>query len=288
MFSMTGYGHGIYKANDYTVDIELKSVNSRFLEIYNTTHPLLSSYELYVNNRIKECAKRGHIEVYMRLDSISSGTKVNLDEPLLMSYMNALERVRDLTEAPLPSVIDYALLSGVLNSEDNRDETKYQEGVEKALNIALSSFVETKESDGNGTKDDLYRLGKEFSSALDEIKSKKEGLEAHFKSLLLTKYDELKIEKGIDDPRFMSEVAALLVKYSINEECQRLTSHLKEYFRLLELNEPVGKRLDFLSQEMNREVNTIASKSQMVEVNLLVVNMKDKIEDIREQIRNIE
>ena len=95
-------------------------------------------------------------------------------------------------------------------------------------------------------------------------------------------------EKGKDDPRFLSEVAALLVKYSINEECSRLKVHLSEYDKLLESNESVGKKLDFLCQEMNREINTTASKSQMVEINLEVVKMKDALEDIREQARNIE
>ena len=146
----------------------------------------------------------------------------------------------------------------------------------------------SKERDGRGTKEDLKRLGEKFRSSLAVVLGKKEEMEEYFKSVLLEKYEELLGEKGKDDPRFLSEVAALLVKYSINEECSRLKVHLDEYDRLLESEEPVGKRLDFLCQEMNREINTTASKGQMVEVNREVVKMKDVLEDIREQARNIE
>ena len=112
-------------------------------------------------------------------------------------------------------------------------------------------------------------------------------LEEHYRKLLTEKYEALTGEKG-NSPDFMQELGALLVRYSINEEISRLNVHIAEYRRLLTLSEPVGKRLDFLCQEMQRECNTIASKSQLVEINLAVVSMKDNIEDIREQLRNIE
>ena len=134
----------------------------------------------------------------------------------------------------------------------------------------------------------MEKLCAKFKASLEIILSKKDEMEEYFKKILLEKYEELLGEKGKDDSRFLSEVAALLVKYSINEECSRLKVHLSEYDKLLESDESVGKKLDFLCQEMNREINTTASKSQMVEINLEVVKMKDALEDIREQARNIE
>lgn len=288
MKSMTGYGHSIYKSSDYILEVEIKSYNNRYLDISHTINPLLSSYETYVDDEIKKTVSRGHLDVSLKLKTLSMPSELVLDENLLTQYKNSIERISSLTGAALPDAGFYTTLEGVISNTRTVDQDFYKEGVESATREALSMLDENKKREGEGTKKDLEKLGAKFKASLEIILSKKDEMEEYFKKILLEKYEELLGEKGKDDPRFLSEVAALLVKYSINEECSRLKVHLSEYDKLLESDESVGKKLDFLCQEMNREINTTASKSQMVEINLEVVKMKDALEDIREQARNIE
>ena len=288
MKSMTGYGHSIYKSSDYILEVEIKSYNNRYLDISHTINPLLSSYETYVDEEIKKTVSRGHLDVSLKLKTLSMPSELVLDENLLMQYKNSIERISTLTGAALPDAGFYTTLEGVISNTRTVDQDYYKEGVESATREALAMLDENKKREGEGTKKDLEKLGAKFKASLEIILSKKDEMEEYFKKILLEKYEELLGEKGKDDPRFLSEVAALLVKYSINEECSRLKVHLSEYDKLLESDESVGKKLDFLCQEMNREINTTASKSQMVEINLEVVKMKDALEDIREQARNIE
>ena len=288
MKSMTGYGHSIYKSNDYILEIEIKSYNNRYLDISHNINPLLSSYETYVDGEIKKIVSRGHLDVSLKLKTLSMPSELVLDENLLTQYKNSIERISSLTGAALPDAGFYTTLEGVISNTRTVDQDYYKEGVESAVREALAMLLENKKREGEGTKKDLEKLGAKFKASLEIILSKKDEMEEYFKKILLEKYEELLGEKGKDDPRFLSEVAALLVKYSINEECSRLKVHLSEYDKLLESDESVGKKLDFLCQEMNREINTTASKSQMVEINLEVVKMKDALEDIREQARNIE
>lgn len=288
MKSMTGYGHSIYKSSDYILEVEIKSYNNRYLDISHTINPLLSSYETYVDDEIKKTVSRGHLDVSLKLRTLSMPSELVLDENLLTQYKNSIERISTLTGAALPDAGFYTTLEGVISNTRTVDQDYYKEGVESATREALAMLDENKKREGEGTKKDLEKLGAKFKASLEIILSKKDEMEEYFKKILLEKYEELLGEKGKDDPRFLSEVAALLVKYSINEECSRLKVHLSEYDKLLESDESVGKKLDFLCQEMNREINTTASKSQMVEINLEVVKMKDALEDIREQARNIE
>ena len=288
MKSMTGYGHSIYKSSDYILEVEIKSYNNRYLDISHTINPLLSSYETYVDEEIKKTVSRGHLDVSLKLKTLSMPSELVLDENLLTQYKNSIERISTLTGAALPDAGFYTTLEGVISNTRTVDQDYYKEGVESAMREALAMLDENKKREGEGTKKDLEKLGAKFKASLEIILSKKDEMEEYFKKILLEKYEELLGEKGKDDPRFLSEVAALLVKYSINEECSRLKVHLSEYDKLLESDESVGKKLDFLCQEMNREINTTASKSQMVEINLEVVKMKDALEDIREQARNIE
>lgn len=288
MKSMTGYGHGLYKSSQYILEVEIKSYNNRYLDISHNIHPLLSSYEIYVDDEIRKVAERGHLDVSLKLKTLSYPGEIVLNEALLLQYKNAMERISSLTSAPLPDSGFYTTLEGVISDTKTVDQSFYKDGLDSALKDALEMLDESKRRDGEGTRKDLERLGEKFRSSLEVILGKKDEMEEYFKRILLEKYEELLGEKGKDDPRFLSEVAALLVKYSINEECSRLKVHLQQYDKLLKSEGSVGKQLDFLCQEMNREINTTASKSQMVEINLEVVKMKDALEDIREQARNIE
>ncbi len=288
MISMTGYGHSIYRNEKYIMELEVKSYNNRFLDISHNINPVLSSYENLLDEEIKGIVRRGHLDVSLRLKIVENDVSLNLDRALLAEYSKVFDEISMLTGAEKAKVSDYAALDGLISTVERAEGSVFKDGFDYVVKDALMQLDSSKKRDGKGCYEDLKRLGDNFEEALNEVDLRHDSLEAYLKSVLLEKYEELKVEPGKDDPRFLSEVAALLVKYSINEECSRLKVHMSEYKKLIESDEAVGKRLDFLCQEMNRECNTIASKSQLVEINLLVVKMKDNLENIREQIRNIE
>ncbi len=288
MKSMTGYGYAILNDPTFRLEVELKSYNSKYLEIIHNLSYIFSSLENEIDNKIKEVCARGHIEVKVVLKELEVPVEVSVNKEAVAAYQRAFEEISTTLSGLAPTFSDYIAQEGVLETVKSDRLELYKEKLFTLLDSALADFVASRERDGEGTHKDLVSLGNEFSSALDVIDSKADELETYIKATLNEKIRALEADLRLDENRFLQEVALLLVKYSINEEQKRLRTHLKEYDRLLTLNEPVGKRLDFLCQEMNREINTIASKSQMVEINLQVVTMKDCLENIREQVRNIE
>lgn len=288
MISMTGYGHSIYRSDKYIMELEIKSYNNRFLDLSHNINPLLSSYENLLDEEIKKVARRGHLDVSLRLKIVENDVTLNLDKALLKEYSKVFNEISTLTGCEKALVSDYASLEGLISTIERAESSVLKDGFDYVVKEAIAALDQSKKRDGKGCYEDLKRLGNNFEDALNEVDLRHDTLEEYLKNVLLEKYEELKVDPGKEDPRFLAEVAALLVKYSINEECSRLKVHIAEYKKLLESDEAVGKRLDFLCQEMNRECNTIASKSQLVEINLLVVKMKDNLENIREQIRNIE
>ena len=287
MKSMTGYGHSVYRSDDFVIECEIKGYNNRYLDIVHNISQPLSGYESFLDSRIKEVAQRGRIEISLRLRVLKSAIELSVDEGLALAYSKAYKHIAAITDSPDPLFSDYAAIDGLVTPVGSTDDSIYKEGVENVLEEALSSFAEGKKREGEGTRKDLERLGNQFAASLESIKERAGELEAHYRKLLEEKYEDLTGRKA-GESEFISELGAILVRYSINEEVSRLGVHIAEYRKLIALDEPVGKKLDFLCQEMQRECNTIASKSQMVEINLLVVNMKDDVENIREQIRNIE
>ena len=287
MRSMTGYGYGIYKDENYVLEVEMKSYNSRYLEIQHNISYTLSQYENYIDSQIKNVAKRGHIDLSVRLKVLEASVSVNVDRAALKEYMDAFSVIEEETgKSPLFS--DYLGSDGVLTLVKSDDAEVYKRGLDSALSDALVMLDKAKEREGKGTYEDLLRLGNAFKSSVDYINGKSAEIEEYFKNLFTERYNELVADKEIDESRLVEEVTLMMVKYSINEEIKRLYVHTREYFNLLESDDAVGKRLDFLAQEMNRETNTIASKSSMASISSMTIVMKDSIENIREQLRNIE
>ena len=284
---MTGYGHALFRSDDFVIECEIRGYNNRYLDIVHNISQPLSAYESLVDEKIKEIARRGRVEVSLRLRVLKSAIELSVDRGLAEAYSRAFKELSDITDAPSPLFSDYAAIEGVITPVGTADDSVYKEGVESVLCEALESFRDGKIREGEGTRRDLERLGAQFEASLCSIKERSGELEAHYRRLLEEKYEELTGKKA-GESDFIAELGAILVRYSINEEVSRLNVHIAEYRKLIASDEPVGKKLDFLCQEMQRECNTIASKSQLVEINLLVVSMKDDVENIREQIRNIE
>lgn len=289
MKSMTGYGYMSQSNENFSLEVEIKSYNNRYLDIQHNISNILNPFEAMIDEKISKVASRGKVEVFCRLKVLETNVKVNVDREAVKMYADAFSEIEKITGYPVSlSASDLLSIEGLVTSTSERNFELYREALEQCLDGALKMFEESKRREGEGTRKDLEKLGLAFQECNDRIAEKISSIEDYFKNLLLTKYNELMDSSKVDEDRLLQEVGTLLVKYSINEEQNRLRTHLKEYFRLLDLDESVGKRIDFLCQEMNREVNTTASKSQLAEINLETVKMKDHLENIREQIRNIE
>lgn len=289
MNSMTGYGYRSVSRDDYQIEIEIKGYNNRYLEIASYINSSLSSYEGYITSQVKKVARRGKIELSVKLKVFESEAEVHLDEALFRQYLAAFRRAEEISSLHF-DVDASALLriEDLFSTSCQKNAEVYKDALDEALEGALHDFSLSRSREGEETKKDLYRLGRSFEEANERIGRSVPEYEDYFRKLLIEKYEELDLSSRYDETKLLQEIGALLVKYSINEEQNRLKTHIKEYFKLLESSEPVGKKLDFLCQEMNREVNTTASKSQNVSITLETVQMKDDLENIREQIRNIE
>ncbi|MBO4279085.1 MAG: YicC family protein [Spirochaetales bacterium] len=292
MKSMTAYGYAEFQNDSYLMTMELKSYNNRFLEIDYSGPPYLSSYEPTVTDLIKQHAQRGHVDISVKVKNIKSNVEVNVDRDAVASYLKAFREIRDMGASQALEIRtrmgDVISQDGVLSSIRTDGIEAYQEGLDYCSKIVMQQFDEAKAREGEVTRRDLSGLLESIAKSLEVVKANVGKLEEMIRNNLTDRIHEMLGDQKYDENRILTEVAVMLNRYTINEEVVRLGAHIAEFRKLLASTEAVGKRMDFLSQEMNREINTIGSKSQMVEVNFEVVNMKDSLENIREQIRNIE
>ena len=292
MKSMTAYGYGEFQNENYLMTMELKSYNNRYLEIGFSAPPYLSAYENEVGEIIKAHASRGHIDLSIKVKNIHSNVEVNVDSDAVDAYIRALREIQSRAGAnglPLDiTMSDIVSQDGVLSSIRTDGFETYREGLDHCCKLVMEQFDAAKAREGEVTRRDLSSKVDAIAHSLETVKANVDKLEDLIRTNLTERIHEMLGDQKYDENRILTEVAVMLNRYTINEECVRLGAHIAEFRKLLSSTEPVGKRMDFLSQEMNREINTIGSKSQMVEVNFEVVNMKDCLENIREQVRNIE
>ncbi len=289
MTSMTGYAYNEQSTENAVVSVEIKSVNSRFLDLSINLPPYLNQLESYYRSKISEKVLRGKVDVNIRVKELESDTEVIADANAAKSYQNAIKKVceacgYDSNEIPLSLIISQP---GVLNINKVYDIEKYKNLIEPVFDAAYSKFVEDRTREGENLKIDLL----EKLSVLDEcaafFKNWQPKMETLFKETIVKKFNEL-LGENADENRIMTETAAMLVKYTINEEVVRLHSHLKAMRDEINSNPVPGKKLDFICQETNREINTIGSKNQFSEVGAMVIKAKDSLENIREQAKNVE
>lgn len=289
MLSMTGYGYAETSNADYIMVLEIKSYNNRYLDINHNMPFFLSPFEIAVDNTIKQATSRGHVDLTVRVKLLTSLVELHIDENAVRRYAEAFQRIDAIAIlGKKPDLRDFLAMDGVMVNVKENNAERYGKPLMELLDTALKQFTASKKREGEATRKDLVRLGDQFNAGLTEVKKHAGELEVRLKENLIARFEELLGQKGYDENRLLQEIAILLNKYSINEEIVRLDTHIMEFQKLLVQDEPVGKKLDFLSQEMNREINTIGSKSVIVEINQQVVYMKDSLENIREQIRNIE
>ena len=289
MTSMTGYGYNEMNYETAIVSVEIKSVNSRFLDLNINLPPFLNSIESYFRNKISQNITRGKVDVFIRVKELESDAQIYADTKMAKSYYDAIKEVAiatgyDEKSIPLSLILEQ---NGVLNSNKSYDVEKYQSMIDPIFDNALNQFVKDANREGENLLVDLKSKLLELETCADFFKKWQPKMENVFKEIITAKFNDL-LKDNVDENRIMTEVAAMLVKYTINEEIVRLQSHIKAMKDELENNPYPGKKIDFICQEMNREINTIGSKNQFSEVGAMVICAKDALENIREQSKNIE
>jgi uncharacterized protein (TIGR00255 family) len=285
--SMTGFAFGEASAGPVRITAEVKSYNNRYLDLILGLPPALASWEPALRDLLAGAIARGRVEVNVRLKEAVEGTSVEVDEALALQYTRALGQLKKATGAK--GAVSLELLAaqpGVLGAARDVDPAQVRSAAETLVKRLVAEFNQARKTEG-------ARLGTDIVKQLDvvtqgrlAITAKAASMEVVFRENLQKKFHDLAAEA--DENRILAETALLLVRYGINEELVRLESHEQTFRALLTETGPVGKKLDFLCQELGREINTIGSKTTFAEVQQQVVAMKDALENIREQLRNVE
>ncbi len=290
MTSMTGYAYEEKNYESAVVSVEIKSVNSRFLDLTINLPPYLNPLESYFRNKITEKVARGKVDVYIRVKELKSNPDITVDEGAVKAYSEAVKKVIKASgfgtdsEAALNFILSQP---GVIVSNRSYDMDKYKAFIEPIFDSVLEKFNADRAREGENMKRDLQEKLEKLSKCAQFFTEWQPKMEEMFKEQITTKFREL-LEDKADENRIMTETAAMLVKYTINEEIVRLKSHIEAMRSELANNPTPGKKLDFICQEMNREINTIGSKNQFAEVGAMVITAKDSLENIREQSKNVE
>lgn len=295
MKSMTGFGKCIKENEEYQLDVEIKSVNNRFLDIQIRSPKQLNPFELEIRKKIKERLQRGRLDIFINLKEKGAGTKqVVVQWPLVDQLVDELKQGLSLRGEAGQSQLLQELLPTIISQADyvSVEETQEEASSLEALVLetvegAVQSIDDSRSKEGAGIHQVLTDYQRDFAKVVTELRSFNTTYEEDFRQRFETK---LKTWLGdqVNEDRLVTEMALLLERGDIHEELDRLMIHLDKLESLLQKIEPVGRELDFLIQEMNREVNTIGSKSSPIEIKNMVVDLKTILEKIREQVQNVE
>ena len=291
MKSMTGYGKCTVAEFDRILTVEIKTVNNRFLDINHRLPKFLSSCDDLVRANVKSALSRGSVDVYFDYENNSqSGKIVEVDEALVSSLAAKGKEIADKygvdNNFNVAEIMRFSDVVTVKNAEENEDIVR--ELLDKCLKGALVALDAMRTREGAGIKADLKGLIDSIDDYLSKAKLRAPMVVAEYKTKIHTRVSEILEGVEVDEVKLLNEVAFFADKADINEEMQRLSSHIKQFNDILESDEPQGRKLDFLSQEINREINTMGSKSNDKELTGYVLAMKNQLEKIKEQIRNVE
>lgn len=289
--SMTGYGKGIAENSDARVTIEMKSVNHRYLDLNIKLPKKLNFLESTIRNKISESVFRGKVDVYITLNEHSDACyQVSINDAIAQKYYDSISAMADKlgidndmkasSISRLPDVIEL--------EEMEADEDSLKTLVLEAMDSCVAQFVDSRIAEGNRLETDLIAKMDEMLVLVDRLEARSPQIIEEYRARLKTKVSELLEDTHIDEARVAQEVVIYADKICIDEEMVRLKSHVSETRGVFDLDKEVGRKLDFLAQELNREANTILSKSTDVEIADIGITLKTLIEKVREQIQNIE
>lgn len=289
--SMTGFGAAGSENESYKVHVEVKSVNQRFLDLAFHMPRLLNVWEDELRNRIKEKAARGKMDVYVTLvDKRETEACVRVNHGLAKGYHGALNEISDLLHLPRNGdVTAIAAYPDVLVMEERTSLEGCEEVLFPALEQALESLDAMRQREGMNIQQDFLKRLAELESMVDKVSALAPEIVEAYRQRLQKMMEELLADKEFDETRIIQETAIYADKVNYTEEIVRLKSHFQQFRQMIAAAEgPVGRKLDFLIQEMNREANTIGSKANNAAAAQIVVDIKSEIEKLREQVQNIE
>ena len=289
---MTGFAYTEKQQDGVSVAVEIKSYNSRFLELYINLNQQLAPLEPRIRGIIAERCRRGKIEVNVREKKDGARFSVNVNGEAVRAYSSAVERVKSLlssayAEQNLPLEAFFQLDGVVEVEKEGEGEDVAWAEIKDVFFETLEKFEREREREGLHTKENVLSYITILEKSRDTVVSFLPQIERSIRDNIKIRFAELAAD-GIDENRVLAETALLLMKYTIAEEVSRLSSHLSAFRAEIDGSAGVGKKLDFICQEINREINTIGSKTPLIEVSRTVVDMKDAVENIREQLRNVE
>ena len=287
---MTGNGKSSLAINSREYQVEMKTVNHKYIDINIKMPKIISYLEEDIRKEITKKIKRGKVDIIIGFENYSKeGNHVRINSSLAKMYIENLRRLAE--EENLSSnieVTDISRLPDVLTIKNDLDENQIKDELLSVIRDAISQLIVMRENEGAKISEDIKSKIFQIENKVQEIFTLSTGLIEEYVVKLEGRIKELLKTEDIDKSRLMQEVVIYADKCSVEEEITRLKSHILQLRNLLETNEPTGKKMDFLLQEMNRETNTIGSKANSLEITNRVVDIKTILEDIREQIQNIE
>ena len=288
--SMTGFGRTKYENDGRIYTVEIKSVNHKYSDINIRLPRFLNYMEDKIRKTISSTISRVKIDVFISFENYSDkGTNIKINRELAKQYLKELKELADETGIDFRlNVVDVSKFPEILKIEDDENEEIIEEEVLTAVKEALERFLNMRETEGKKLVEDISDRIISINNKVNGIEKYSENLVQDYISRLETRVNELLKETVVDESRIAQEIVIFSDKSSIEEELTRLKSHLEQFMNLLKQSSPIGKKMDFLVQEINRETNTIGSKANCLDITNLVVEIKTEVENIREQIQNIE
>lgn len=289
--SMTGYGRCEKIAGGKKILAEIKSVNHRYSDYTIKVPRYYGFLEEKVREYVSKYIMRGKVDVYINVESFAEADKsILLNEELAREYISALNELGEKfgleNDITVSSVARYTDIFKAERKDEDEDEL--WKNVSDVLAEAVDVFVKMREREGARICEDLVNRVNYMKTLAQKVDERSPETVAEYKNRLYNKIKEVLDDKSIDEARVLTEVAIFADKVAVNEETVRLASHFEEFFGILSSGEPAGRKLDFLIQEINREINTIGSKASDIQIAKIVVELKAELEKLREQIQNIE
>ena len=290
---MTGFGRGVYSDEEVKFVVEIKTVNHRYNDIFIKMPKTLNQLEDKIRTTITSKIHRGRVDISISMDLFNnSNKKVNVDKKLAIAYDNVLRELAVALEIPYTTaLLEIAKQPDVLViTEDEADITIFADKLNLALTAAVENILQMRTIEGQNIKNDLLSRVCKLEELVTTIKVQEPIITNDYRDKLLVKVKEFINDSNVvvDEGRLLQEVALFADRINFTEELVRLSSHFIQFKTNLEVSEPIGRKLDFIVQEINRETNTIASKANDFTVANIIVELKSEIEKIREQIQNVE
>lgn len=288
--SMTGFGRGKYENDGRYYSVDIKSVNHKYSDISIRMPKFLNSFEDKIRKRISEYISRGKVDVFINFENYSSkGNNIHFNIELAQEYIKGLKELAEKTGVEYDvDVMDLSKMPEILKIEEDENEELIGTELMIAIDEALQNFVEMRKQEGQKLIEDMQKRMVFVQEKVAEIESYSETLVEEYMQKLEIRVKELMDPKVVDENRLAQEIVIFSDKSSIEEELTRLKSHINQFNMFTKASSPIGKKFDFLIQEMNREINTIGSKANCLEITNRVIELKTEIENIREQVQNIE